>query len=224
LILVLLGLSTCTDSNDMTKHNVLSNANLHTPKGAASASKSQIPFAESTGIVSFRTLLEGIDLSLTTLGEWDYTADGLDGSGYVVFPDLDKYCYIELDCFDLTSTGTSYVFGQVGTSSGWKTSSTYKTCVFEGDLGATDSFAESNFARVLRAGTTADGISMLRLYNFNQAFPTILQVRGQTNGASNWSQWSAGIENSGEAQTRFRLKSLTSTITGGTIFVRGIRL
>lgn len=82
----------------MTAHRSLSDSELHTPKGADSATKNQFNMANGDGTTTFREFLTRID-------SWDYSVDG--AASTISFTSLDDYQFIVLEAFGLKTGSAS---------------------------------------------------------------------------------------------------------------------
>lgn len=211
----------------MTKHNALADSELHTPKGADSAELYQMLYADGLGATSFSHFLEDIDAGHTTVGEWDYATDGLDGSGNIVFNNLEDYGYIEIDFHDLVNSSASTIYNQVGTNSGWVTTSSYysvyyyRSSTFDGNL----DLASTAGYLGLAASSSNSSVMKIQLFNFNQAAPTLIQSKVLSRiVSSDYAMKIHTICNNLLEKTRFRVYPSAGSITGGSAYIRGIKL
>ena len=196
----------------MVKHNLLPDADLHTPKGADSALSNQFLMANGDGTSSFQNFLVDI-------GEWDVAVDG----AIPEFTGLGDYAYLELQTFDfITDSGLgNYINCQVGNTGGYQTGDTYQTFEYYRTASAEGwrGLGGSSFRRCGSVLNSAGNqFSDCRFYNFNLSAPTLCHARSFVTSLG---QEAIHVEVSLQPWDRLKLIPSVGSFLSGKVYLRG---
>ena len=206
----------------MTLHKDLTNSELHEQKGASTASDQQLYFANGAGVGGWKSVIE-------TAGSWDHSTN----VSSVEFTGLDNYALLQIDLIGITldsvSSANQHILLQVGSDSGYSTSSNYFNQYWTGNGEGMESLSGFTLG-YFRNNTPDDSFlncSSSFLTNFNIARHSIVTSQEIMIGSSFTSN--SGIENrlqwirEAETYNKIRITPVLSDFSGGSIIVSGYR-
>ena len=205
----------------MTKHRNLADSELHTPKGTDSATLNQMLYA-SSGAAVFSEFFEPCGTGYASTGVWDYSVDGYDSDGFITFEGLGDYAILELECHNIVTSTDDLGFLGMGSDAGYRESSSQNHYIYYNATSDTVVEGPSVTGYICDTDSTGVNFAKTRIYNFNQAAPTLVEVWSSNPGDSQFAR-ALGIEKSNTNFNKLRIVGLAN-VTGGKVYLKGIKL
>jgi len=202
----------------VTLHNALANAELHEDKGASTATDMQAYVANGSGSGEWASPV------VEVVGTWDYSTS----VSSIDFEGLGDYAILQIDLVGVTlaSNTDQYIFGRVGSDSGFVSSSVYHSSYWSSNSNGTV-VATGIPLGYHRNASPASGLnfSSIFLTNFNIGrYKTACSQTSfdeSTTTANGFYHWYTFIRNN-SAMNKFQVVT-GSSFTGGSIVISGYR-